>query len=77
MVQVREHLPNMGHIYLDSCSKTTKLTFSATFYLVEDDDEIMGDDGLLGGTTSVDDLKITGNISSASSNTSIIGGKYI
>ena len=43
---------------------------------MEDDDEIMGDDGLLGGTTSVDDLKITGNISSASSNTSIIGGNF-
>jgi WD40 repeat protein len=33
----------------------------------------MGDDGLLGGTTSVDDLKITGNIST-SANTSLIGG---
>ena len=41
--------------------------------VTEDDDEIMGDDGLLGGTTSVDDLKIAGNIS-ASTNTSIIGG---
>ena len=40
----------------------------------EDDDEIMGDDGLLGGTTTVDDLKISGNISA--SNTSIIGGKF-
>jgi len=38
----------------------------------EDDDEIMGDDGLLGGTTTVDDLKISGNISAT--NTSIIGG---
>ena len=36
----------------------------------------MGDDGLLGGTTSVDDLKLTGNIST-STNTSIIGGQYI
>ena len=34
----------------------------------------MGDDGLLGGTTTVDDLKISGNISTT--NTSIIGGKY-
>ena len=40
----------------------------------EDDDEIMGDDGLLGGTTTVDDLKISGNISAT--NTSIIGGKF-
>lgn len=40
----------------------------------EDDDEIMGEDGLMGGTTSVDDLKITGNISTTSANTSIIGG---
>ena len=34
----------------------------------------MGDDGLMGGTTTVDDLKITGNISTA--NSSIIGGKF-
>ena len=34
----------------------------------------MGDDGLLGGTTTVDDLKISGNISAT--NTSIIGGKF-
>ena len=46
-------------------------------YLIgtEDDDEIMGDDGLMGGTTTVDDLKISGNISTT--NTSIIGGKLI
>ena len=46
-------------------------------YLIgtEDDDEIMGDDGLMGGTTTVDDLKISGNISAT--NTSIIGGKLI
>ena len=45
-------------------------------YLIgaEDDDEIMGDDGLMGGTTTVDDLKISGNISTT--NTSIIGGKF-
>ena len=35
----------------------------------------MGDDGLLGGTTVVDDLRITGNISGSSANTSLIGGK--
>ena len=45
-----------------------------SFLGVEDDDEIMGDDGLLGGTTTVDDLKISGNISAT--NTSIIGGKF-
>ena len=43
--------------------------------VAEDDDEIMGDDGLLGGTTSVDDLKIAGNIST-STNSSIIGGQW-
>jgi hypothetical protein len=43
--------------------------------IAEDDDEIMGDDGLLGGTTSVDDLKLAGNIST-STNASIIGGLY-
>ena len=40
---------------------------------MEDDDEIMGDDGLMGGTTIVDDLKIT-NISTSAANTSLIGG---
>ena len=40
---------------------------------MEDDDEIMGDDGLMGGTSVVDDLKIT-SISTSAANTSLIGG---
>ena len=53
----------------------TNLTLKLITILgAEDDDEIMGDDGLLGGTTTVDDLKISGNISNT--NTSIIGGKF-
>ena len=77
MDQVRftEH----NEFYRDHLKVFKRLEFS-TFYLnyligTEDDDEIMGDDGLMGGTTTVDDLKISGNISTT--NTSIIGGKLI
>ena len=80
MAQVRftEYISNLTEIIIEFGSFLKPYQdFFIINYLIgtEDDDEIMGDDGLMGGTTTVDDLKISGNISAT--NTSIIGGKLI
>ena len=76
MAQVRftEYISDLTAIF-GSCLKPYQDFFIMNYLIgTEDDDEIMGDDGLMGGTTTVDDLKISGNISAT--NTSIIGGKF-